>query len=141
VAKKRGNSLWHILKTEETLPSTGKYSFAVTVSHSEMNCIEVGIMPRGYVPAENKICEKSLGFHLANGRVHDTKGNKERKTTAWRAVCEQTPKGTVGTIELFVDNEARMVYWRFDGKVIGKSVITNFLNEQPLVAYISCFHA
>ena len=140
LVKTGGNGMWHILKTEETLPSAGKYSFSFTVAQSEINCVEVGIMPKEYTPLENKICEKSLGFHLANGKVHDTKGNKEKRTTAWRAVCEPTPKGQLGTIQLDVDVENQMVFWKFEGKVIAKSVLTNYLKGLPCVAFVSMVH-
>jgi hypothetical protein len=55
-------------------------------------------MPQEFLPIENKICEKSIGFHFANGKVHDTKGVKDKRSTSWRAVCEPAPKGKVGTI-------------------------------------------
>ena len=55
-------------------------------------------MPKDYVPIEHKICEKALGFHFANGKVHDTKGIKEKKTTSWRAICDPNPKGKLGTV-------------------------------------------
>jgi hypothetical protein len=44
-------------------------------------------MPRDYKVVENKICVKSIGFHFANGKVHDTNGVKDKQTTAWRVVC------------------------------------------------------
>ena len=97
-------------------------------------------MPKDYIPVENKICEKALGFHFANGKVHDTKGIKEKKTTSWRAICESNPKGKLGTIELNVDFDNQMVFWKFEGTVIGKSVLTNYLKDLPLVAYVSMVH-
>ena len=33
-----------------------------------------------------------------------------------------------------------MVYWRFDGKVFAKSVLTNYLKGTSCVAFISMFH-
>ena len=102
-----------------------------------MNSIEVGLMPQDYVPIENKICEKSLGFHFANGKIHDTKGKKDKKGTSWRAVCEPAEKGQLGTIELSVDADSQMIYWRLDGKVFAKSVLTDYLKSVPCVAYLS----
>jgi len=140
IVKTGGNGLWHILKMNEVLPSTGKCSFAMKVAESEINCVEIGIMPQEYTPVENKICEKGLGFHFANGKVHDTKGSKEKRTTAWRAVCEPAAKGTLGTIELDVDADNQMIHWKFEGKVFAKSVITSYLKERPCVPYISAVH-
>ena len=96
-------------------------------------------MPRDYIPVENKICEKSLGFHIANGKIHDTKGNKEKKTTSWRAVCEPNPAGKLCKIELEVDADKEKVNWKLDGVVMAKSVITKHLKERECVAYLSCF--
>ena len=75
--------MWHTLKLSK-VPKSGKFSFGVKVIQSELNCIEVGIMPQDYVPVENKICVKSLGFHFANGKVHDTSGDKTKQSTKWR---------------------------------------------------------
>lgn len=77
---------------------SGKYAIALTIVKSELNCIEVGIMPRDYVVSENKICVKSLGFHFANGKLHDTKGLRDKQTTSWREAQEPAAPGTVGTI-------------------------------------------
>jgi hypothetical protein len=99
-----GGGLWHIVKASEILPKTGKFSLSFKVIESELNCFEVGITPQDFVPIENKINEKALGFHFANGKIHDTKGVKEKKTTSWRAVCEPAEKGKVGTIELSIDS-------------------------------------
>lgn len=43
-------------------------------------------MPVGYTPIVNKVCDKSIGFHFANGKIHDTDGNIEKKSTNWRVV-------------------------------------------------------
>ena len=45
-----GNSLWHILKANEALPSTGKYTISFKIMKSEANCIEFGILPQDYIP-------------------------------------------------------------------------------------------
>ena len=68
--------MWHILKTEEILPFRGKYSVGFEIIQSLNNCIEIGIMPQNFVPIENKLCTRSIGFHFANGKVHDTNGDK-----------------------------------------------------------------
>ena len=41
-------------------------------------------MPENFVPEENKICNRSIGFHFATGKIHDTNGNKDKKVTQWR---------------------------------------------------------
>lgn len=41
-------------------------------------------MPFDYTPLANKLCDKSIGFHLGNGKIHDTNGDKEKKSTKWR---------------------------------------------------------
>ena len=43
-------------------------------------------MPKDFIPIANKVCDKSIGLHVANGKIHDTNGNKEKKGTNWRAV-------------------------------------------------------
>jgi hypothetical protein len=78
-----------------------------------MNCIEIGVMPEDYSPIENKICVKSLGFHFANGKVHDTNGDKSKQSTKWREVCAPAMKGTVGTVELELDWDTDRLYWKF----------------------------
>jgi hypothetical protein len=55
-------------------------------------------MPQDFSAIENKICDKSIGFHFANGKIHDTKGVKEKKTTSWRVVSEPAAKGKLGVI-------------------------------------------
>ena len=137
VRKVDGNGLWHIVKSHDVLPRSGKYSFAVKVIMSETNCIEVGIMSQEFIPLENKICERSIGFHYANGKVHDTNGSKEKRGTKWRVICEPIPKGKLGTIEVNVDVDGQMVYWMLDGKLLDKSVLTNYLTGLPCVGYVS----
>jgi hypothetical protein len=70
------------------LPTSGKYSFDVAVINSKANCIEVGVMPEDFVAVENKICDKSLGYHFANGKIHDTAGDRSKKSTKWRVVTD-----------------------------------------------------
>ncbi len=60
-------------------------SFNIEKSH--MNFIEVGIMPFDYVPVANKLCDKSIGLHLGNGKIHDTSGDMDKKSTKWRVAC------------------------------------------------------
>lgn len=70
-----GDGLWHSLKAQEILPVVGKYSLSYKIERSKMNCIEFGIMPKDFIPSANKVCDKSIGFHLANGKIHDTNGD------------------------------------------------------------------
>ena len=70
-------------------------------------------MPDDYVIAENKICVKAIGFSLGTGKVHDTNGNRTKRSTNWRQICAPVPPGSVGTIEMEVDNEESMIYWKF----------------------------
>lgn len=76
-------------------------------------------MPEDYIPTENKICVKSLGFHFANGKVHDTKGEKTKQSTQWREVCQPAMKGVVGTVELELDWDSDQLFWKFEGKRFG----------------------
>ena len=55
-------------------------------------------MPQDFVPQVNKICDKSIGFHFANGKVHDTNGLKDKRGTKWRRICDPIPNGKVGTV-------------------------------------------
>ena len=57
-------------------------------------------MPEDVVITENKICDKSIGYHYANGKIHDTNGNREKKSTAWRIVTDETKNGLTGLITL-----------------------------------------
>ena len=45
-------------------------------------------MPEDFVAVENKICDKSLGYHFANGKIHDTSGERSKKSTKWRVVTD-----------------------------------------------------
>jgi maltodextrin utilization protein YvdJ len=55
-------------------------------------------MPKSYTPIANKVCDKSIGFHFANGKIHDTNGHLEKKSTAWRVVRDQAKDGSLGVI-------------------------------------------
>ena len=50
------------------------------------------------------------------------------------------PKGHLGTIQLDVDVDNQMVFWKFNEKLIAKSVLTNYLKGLPCVAFISLVH-
>jgi len=41
-------------------------------------------MPYNITPIENKVCDKALGIHIANGKIHDTNGIIDKKSTTWR---------------------------------------------------------
>ena len=84
-------------------------------------------MPQDFTPVEHKICERSIGFHYANGKVHDTNGDKEKRGTKWRKICEPIPAGKVGTIEVDVDVDDQTIYWKLDGQILDKSTLTNYL--------------
>lgn len=105
-----------------------------------MNCIEVGIMPKKYLPISNRICEKSIGFHFANGKIHDTNGLIDKKGTSWRIVREQVKKGVVGKISLEIDNEAQGIKWMLNGQQFAFSVITNYLKQKTFTAYVCMLH-
>ena len=116
ITKKYGDGLWHILKTEEVLPFRGKYTISVNIVESALNCIEMGIMPQEFTPVENKLCTRSIGFHFANGKIHDTNGDKEKKATSWRLAREAAQPGEKGILEMVVDVDNQLIKWRFEGK-------------------------
>jgi hypothetical protein len=72
-------------------------------------------MPSSFTPVANKVCDKSIGFHFANGRLHDTNGVVEKKATAWRMVREQAKEGTVGVVAITLDVDAQKMQWSFNG--------------------------
>ena len=111
--------------------------FSVTFAESSLNCIEVGIIPQEFKLVQNKICDKSIGFLYGTGRVHDTKGEKDKKHTAWRAICEPAKKGDIGTLQVCINTESQLILWMFEGKLLGKSVLTDYLKNKPCVPYIS----
>jgi hypothetical protein len=86
ITKIAGDGYWHCLKCEEILPNCGKYSIDFEIARSQLNCIELGIMPKDYVCVENKICDKSIGLNVSNGKIHDTNGDIEKQSTKWREV-------------------------------------------------------
>lgn len=45
-------------------------------------------MPADFIATENKICDKAIGYHFGNGKIHDTNGDKNKKSTAWRIVTD-----------------------------------------------------
>ena len=61
-------------------------------------------MPKSYTPIANKVCDKSIGFHFANGKIHDTNGIVDKKSTTWRVVREPLKKGINGTIGIEIDS-------------------------------------
>jgi hypothetical protein len=94
-------------------------------------------MPGNFTPIVNKVCDKSIGFHFGNGRLHDTKGKVDKKTTSWRDAREGIPKGTVGCVSLRINLEKQVISWSFNGVEFTQSVITNYLMQKGIVAYVS----
>lgn len=41
-------------------------------------------MPKDFAPIQNKLCDRSIGFNFATGKIHDTNGDIGRKATSWR---------------------------------------------------------
>lgn len=80
------------------LPNTGIYVITFKIIHSKGNCIEFGIIPKNFLPVENKICDKSIGYHLSNGKIHDTKEDKEKSVTSWRIVSPPLNGESNGTL-------------------------------------------
>jgi hypothetical protein len=72
-------------------------------------------MPWSFLPIANKVCDKSIGFHFANGRLHDTNGVIDKKSTSWRVVREQIQEGTVGTVTIAIDADTQQMKWSFNG--------------------------
>jgi len=72
--------------------------------------------------------------------VHDTNGEKNKQSTKWREVCPPALKGVVGTIELEIDCDADVVFWKFEGKRFAESVITEYLKSKDWIAYLSLVH-
>ena len=97
-------------------------------------------MPRTFVPIANKVCDKSIGFHFANGKIHDTNGDKEKKGTSWRVVREPAKKGTLGKISIDVDADEQTIKWKFNGETFAESALTNYLKQKSFVGFISMFH-
>ena len=98
-------------------------------------------MPESFAPVENKVCDRSIGFHFANGKIHDTNGEREKKTTSWRSVRPPAETGTTGLIDMVVNVENQMIKWRYEGEEFAKSTLTDYLRGQKCVAYISMVHA
>jgi hypothetical protein len=71
-------------------------------------------MPEDFITTENKICDKSIGFHFANGKIHDTNGEKEKKSTTWRVVTDPLEEGAVGVITLDIDGDNQIIKWKFN---------------------------
>ena len=84
IKKISNDGVWNCIKSSTVLPLTGKYVCNFKIIQSKGNCIEIGIIPQDFLPVENKICDKSIGYHVSNGKLHDTNGDKDRKTTIWR---------------------------------------------------------
>jgi hypothetical protein len=97
-------------------------------------------MPKSYVPVSNKVCDKSIGFHFANGKIHDTNGAIDKKGTNWRVVREQAKKGMLGKITIEIDADAQTMKWKLNGEPFAESVITNYLKQKSFTAFASMFH-
>ena len=83
---------------------------------------------------------KSIGFHYANGKIHDTNGDKQKKVTNWRSARVASSPGTTGIIEMIVDVDEQIIKWFFEGEQFAFSTLTNYLKYQVCVAYISMIH-
>ena len=94
-------------------------------------------MPIAYTPVANKICDRSIGLHYANGRLHDTNGQKAKKTTAWRQAKEAYKDKEPGCITVEIDADAQKMKWLFNGALFTDSVVTNYLKEKSFVAFVS----
>ena len=97
-------------------------------------------MPRKYKPEANKICGTGLGFHIGNGKLHDTNGEKDKKVTSWRQVCPPIDKDNLGVVELEIDADQDKINWKFNGTKFAESVITSYLKSKNMVAFISMAH-
>ena len=140
VTKVDGDTKWHTIKSEEVLPTSGKYSILFKTVRSTVNAIEVGVMPRKYKVEANKICSSGLGFHLGNGKIHDTNGVRDKKSTAWREVCPPIAADNLGVVAMEIDADEGTVGWKFNGTKFAESVITNYLKGKNMVAFISMAH-
>lgn len=105
-----------------------------------MNYIQFGIIPASFSPEANRICDKSIGLHFSNGKLHDTNGRFDKKTTSWRVVKDPLPKQTHGSITMLINSDAQTIQWLFNGQHFADSVITNYLKEKTYTAYISMVH-
>jgi hypothetical protein len=94
-------------------------------------------MPQDFTPVENKLCTRSIGFHYANGKIHDTNGDKEKKGTSWRLARTAADPGETGVIDMVVDVDNQTIKWKFDGKEFSFSTLTDCLKNQNCVAYVS----
>jgi uncharacterized hydantoinase/oxoprolinase family protein len=72
-------------------------------------------MPHDFSPEENKICDKSIGFLLSNGKIHDTNGVREKYSTNWRATGKVIAKSTPCQIKIVVDIDKQHIEWFSDG--------------------------
>jgi hypothetical protein len=72
-------------------------------------------MPSTFIPLANKVCDKSIGMHFANGKIHDTNGVIDKKGTNWRVVRQQAKNGTLGKISIEIDADAQTMKWKFNG--------------------------
>lgn len=97
-------------------------------------------MPSSFKPIANKVCDKSIGFHYANGKLHDTNGVIDKRGTNWRVVREPTAKGVLGKLAISIDADSQKMKWLINGEVFAESVITNYLKEKTFRAYISMLH-
>ena len=68
-------------------------------------------MPKNYIPIEDKIYEKSLGLHIANGNIHDTNGRIDKKSTSWRNATYVRRNVCNDTIELKINADKRTIIW------------------------------
>lgn len=74
-------------------------------------------MPGLFKPVSNKVCDKSIGFHYANGKIHDTNGEIDKRGTSWRVVRDPTPKGVLGKITIDIDADEQKMRWLMNDEV------------------------
>lgn len=97
-------------------------------------------MPTDFIATENKICDKAIGYHFGNGKIHDTNGDHNKKSTAWRIVTDPLEDGITGVLTLEIDSDSQLIYWKFNDHQFAESTITNYLKGKKCSAYISMLH-
>ena len=75
-------------------------------------------MPFDYTPLSNKLCDKSIGIHLGNGKIHDTNGDKEKKSTKWRVAYQPLKLGEPFMLQLDIDADAQNMLWKINNNVM-----------------------
>lgn len=87
---------------------------------------------------KGKMSNKRISYHLIDGKIMDS-GNIDVPNTMWRAIGTPAPKGASKVI-VEVNMDDNRIKWIVNDRVLGETVITNYLKYAKAVPYLAMYH-